>query len=67
MVVIQENKTYFVSSRLQLPHGAETEESTATFCKINYINIKEVKWKLKHIIYLKFLYIRDGALLVRYG
>ena len=67
MVVIQENNTYFVSSRLHLPHGAGTEESTATFCQINYVNIKGVKWKLKYAIYLKFLYIRDGVLLVRYG
>jgi hypothetical protein len=26
MVVIQEKKTYFVSSRLQLPHGVGEEE-----------------------------------------
>jgi hypothetical protein len=67
MVVIQENKTYFVSSRLHLPHGVGGgEEPTATFCQINYININGVKWKLKNATYLKFLYITDGVLLVRY-
>jgi len=41
MVVIQEHKTHFVSSRLHLPHcvwGGE-EEPTATFCHINYISV----------------------------
>jgi len=32
MVVIQEHKTYFVSSRLQLPHGFGEVELTATIC-----------------------------------
>jgi len=45
MVVIQEHKTYFVSSRLPLPHGVGEEEPTATFCQINYVNINGVKWK----------------------
>jgi len=66
MVVIQENKTYFVSSGLHLPHGVREEESTPTFCQINYVNINGVKWKLKNTSYLKFLYITDGVLLVRY-
>jgi hypothetical protein len=67
MVVIQENKTYFVSSRLHLPHGVREEEPTATFCHINYVIINGVKWKLKNTTYLKFLYITDVVLLVRYG
>jgi len=66
MVVIQENKTYFVSCRLHLPHGMGEEEATATFCQINYVNISGVKWKLKNTAYLKFLYITDGMLLVHY-
>jgi len=32
MVVIQEHKIYFVSSRLHLPHGVGEEEHTANFC-----------------------------------
>jgi hypothetical protein len=40
MAVIQENKTYFVSSRLHLPHGVGEEEPTATFCQINYVNFE---------------------------
>jgi len=67
MVVIQENKTYFVSCRLHLPHGVGEEEPTATFFQINYVNINGVKWKLKNATYLEFLYIKDGMLLVRYG
>ena len=39
MVVVPENKTYSVSSRLHLPHGEWEEERTATFCQINYVNI----------------------------
>jgi len=66
MVVIQENKTYFLSSRLHLPHVVGEEEPTATFCQINYVIINGVKWKLKNTEYLKFLYITDGVLLVRY-
>jgi hypothetical protein len=42
------------------------DEPTATFCQIKYVNINGVKWKLKNVIYLKFLYIKDGVLLVRY-
>jgi hypothetical protein len=37
--------------------------------KQNYVNISEVKWKLKKLknaTYLIFLYITDGVLLVRY-
>ena len=66
MVVIQENKTYSVSSRLHLPHGEWEEERTATFCQINYVNSNWVNWKLKNATYLKVLYITDGVLLVRY-
>jgi len=55
-----------VSSRLHLSHGGEEEESTATFCQINYVNISGVKLKLKNAIYLKFLYIKDGMMRVRY-
>ena len=65
MVILQENKTYFVSYRLHLPHGVG-EEHTATLCQINYVNINGVKWKLKNAPYLKFLYITDIVLLVRY-
>jgi len=57
MVVIQENKTYFVSCRLQLPHGVGEEEPTAPFYQINYVHINGVRWKLKYATYLKFLYI----------
>ena len=57
MVVIQKNETQFVSSRLHLPHCVGEEER---------ININGVKWKLKNTAYLKFLYITDGVLLVRY-
>jgi hypothetical protein len=64
--MIQENKTYFVSSRLHLPHGMGEEEPTATFCQINYVNINGVKWKWKNATYFKFLYIKNGVLLVRY-
>jgi hypothetical protein len=35
MFMFQENKTYFVKSRLHLPHGLCEEEPTATFCQIN--------------------------------
>jgi hypothetical protein len=66
MVVIQDNKTYFMSSRLHLPHGVVEEEPTATFCQINDINVNGVKWKLKNAAYLKFPYITDGVLPVRY-
>jgi hypothetical protein len=66
MVVIQEHKTYFVSSRLNLPHGVGEKEPTATFCHINYININGVKWKWKNATYFKFLYTKDSVLLVRY-
>jgi len=45
MVVIQEHKTRFVSSRLHLPRGVGEEEPTATFCRINYININGIKCK----------------------
>jgi hypothetical protein len=66
MFVIQEHKTYFVSSRLRLSHCVGEEEPTATLCQINYVNINGVKWKLKNATYLKFLYIKDGVLLFRY-
>jgi len=66
MVVIQEHKTYFVSSTLHLPHGVGEEEPTATFCQINYVNINGVMWKMKNATYIKFLYIKEGVLLVRY-
>jgi len=39
IVVIQENKTPFLSSRLHLVYGVGEEEPTATFCQINYVNI----------------------------
>jgi len=41
MVVIQEHKTYFVSSRLHLLHGLGEVESTGTFPHITYINITD--------------------------
>jgi len=40
MVVTQEHKTYFVSSRLRLPHGLR--EVSPAFCHINYVNINWV-------------------------
>jgi hypothetical protein len=43
MDVIQENKTYFVSSRLHLLHCVGEEEPTAILCQINYVNINGVK------------------------
>jgi hypothetical protein len=39
MVLTQEHKTYFVSSRFHLPHGLGEVEPTAAFCHINYVNI----------------------------
>jgi hypothetical protein len=39
MAVIQEHKTYFVRSRLHLPHGVGEEEPTASFRHIIYVNI----------------------------
>ena len=39
MVVIQEQKTCFVSSRLHLPHGLEEVELTAAICHIYYVNV----------------------------
>ena len=45
MVMIQENKTYFVSSSLHLPHGAGEVEPTGTFRHITYVNINGVKWE----------------------
>jgi len=66
MVVIQENKTYFVSSRLHLTHCVREEELTATFWQINYVNINGVNWKLKNTAYHKFLHTTDGALLFSY-
>jgi len=66
MVVIEENKTYFVSSRLHLPHGLGEEESTTTFCQINYVNNNGANWKWKNATYFKLLYIKDGVPLVRY-
>ena len=64
--MIQENKTYFVSSGLHLPNGVGEEEPTATFCQLNYVIINGVKRKLKNATYLKFLYVTDSVLLVRY-
>jgi hypothetical protein len=55
MVVIQAHKTYFVSSRLHLPHSVGEEEPTATFRHTTYVNISWVKWKWKIATYLKFL------------
>jgi CRISPR/Cas system CMR-associated protein Cmr3 (group 5 of RAMP superfamily) len=67
MVVIHGGKkTYFMSSRLHLPHGVGEEEPITTFCQINYVNISGVKWKLKNATYLKFRCITDSVLLVRY-
>ena len=66
MVMIQGNKTYFLSSRLHLPPGVREEEPTVTFCQINYLNINGRKWKLKNATYLKLLYITDCVLLVLY-
>jgi hypothetical protein len=42
------------------------EEPTATCCQLNYVDINGVTWKLKNATYLKFLYITEGVLLVRY-
>jgi len=64
--VIQKHKTYFVSSRLHLPHGLGEVEPTATFCHVIYVNINGVKWKWKNATYFKFLYIKEGVLFVRY-
>jgi hypothetical protein len=66
MVVIQEHKTYFVSSRLHLPHGVGEEELTATLRHITYININGIKCKWKIATHFKFLYIKGGVLLVHY-
>jgi len=56
MVMTQEHNTYFVRSRLHLPHAVEEVESAPTFCRINYININGFKWKWKKITYSKILY-----------
>ena len=48
MVVTQEYRTYFVSSRLHLLHGVGEKEPTANFCQMNYGNNNGVKWKLKN-------------------
>jgi hypothetical protein len=66
MVVVQDHKTYFVSSRLHLPHGVGEGEPTATFYQINYVNINGVKWKWKNETYFKFLYIKKRRAVVRY-
>jgi hypothetical protein len=66
MVVIQEYRTYFVSSRLHVPHGVGEAEPTATFRHVTYVNINGVKCKFKIAMYFKFLYIKDGVLFVRY-
>jgi len=65
-LLIQEHKTYFVSSRLHSPHHLQEMESTATFYHINYVNINGVKRKWKNATYFKFLHIKDGVLLVHY-
>ena len=65
MVVIQEKKTYFASSMLNLPHGVREEEPTATFCQINYVNMGlSGNWREQHT--LNSYISQDGVLLVRY-
>jgi hypothetical protein len=59
MVVIQEHKTYFVRSRLHLPHVLGEMEPTGTFCHITSVNMNGVKWKWKNATHFKFLYIKD--------
>ena len=44
MVVIQENETYFVSSRLHLPHGVGEQAPTATYCQINDVITIGLSW-----------------------
>jgi len=61
MIVIQENKTYFVGYRLHLPHGVGEEEPTVTFFQINYVTMNGVKWKMKNRAYFKSLYISQTA------
>jgi len=63
MVVIQEHKTYFVSSRLHLPSGVGEEEPIATFCHITYVSINGVKWKWKTATYFRFLHIKTACCL----
>jgi hypothetical protein len=52
MVVIQEHKTYFLSSRLHLPHGVGEVEPTTNFRHTTYVNINEVSWnrRLQHTL-----------------
>jgi hypothetical protein len=56
MVVIQENKTYFLSSMLHLPHGVGEVEPTATFRHITYVNINGVSGNGRLQRTLNFLY-----------
>jgi hypothetical protein len=66
MGVIQEHKTYFVCSRLNLPHVLGDVVPAATSCHINYLNINGVKRKWKNTIYFKVLSVQKGALIFRY-
>jgi hypothetical protein len=52
MVEIQEHKTYFVSSRLRLPHGLGEVEPIGTFCHVTYVNINGLRGngRMQHIL-----------------
>ena len=66
MVVIQEHKTYFVSSRLQLPHGF-WGSGTYSYHLLNKLRkYNGVKRKWKNAKYFKLLCIKDVGLLVLY-
>jgi hypothetical protein len=65
MIVTEEHKT-FCELKVSLTPWCGKEEPTATFCHITYVNINWVKCKWKITTYFKFLYIKDGVLLVRY-
>jgi len=64
MVVIKEN--IFLSSRLHLPHGVGGRGTYSYFLPNKLRKYQWSKWKLKNTAYLKFLYITDGLLIIRY-
>jgi hypothetical protein len=66
MAVTQENKTYFVSSRLHLPHGMGGSGTYSYFLPNKLRKYQLGKWKWKNVTYFQFLHIKYGALLVRY-
>jgi hypothetical protein len=54
MVVIKEHKTYFLSSRLHLPHGVGGRGTYSYFPPHNLRKYQWGKWKWKIETYFKF-------------